>query len=199
MGIGLRGTRVTFALILVLSIITWRRWCSFSLFKYPRKIHVSRRTVIKTVVLWRRTSCEEGEDREIKGDGHDFLGCTRNHLHRLLRKRTNDNWRVLYVVITPVERRNQEKTSSFGKEKGPLPSRQCTGAHLCSFDGQNYGIKIQIITIFILFTGFGLKDCFLFLNSKKWLHGQRLTSNEVIAQTNAYFENLLKSIKIKIF
>ena len=53
-----------------------------------------------------------------------FFGCTRNHLHRLFGKKTNDNWSVLCVVIAPVKRRNQEKTSSFENEKDPLPSRQ---------------------------------------------------------------------------
>src|SRR5436189_4903783 len=46
-----------------------------------------------------------------------FLGCTRNHLHRLFGKGKNDNRRVLCVVIGPVERRNQGKTSSFETEK----------------------------------------------------------------------------------
>ncbi|GBO13825.1 hypothetical protein AVEN_246324-1 [Araneus ventricosus] len=59
-----------------------------------------------------------------------------------LGKRTSDKWRALCIIIAPVERRNQEKTPSFGKEKDYLPSRQCTGAHLCSFDGENYGIKV---------------------------------------------------------
>ena len=36
-------------------------------------------------------------------------------------------------------------------------------------------------------------DFFLFPNLKKWLSGQRFTSNEVIAQTDAYFEDLPKS------
>ena len=58
---------------------------------------------------------------------------------------------VLCVLITPVERRNQEKTSSFEKYKDPLPSRQCGGAQLRSFDGQNYGIKIRIITTSTVF------------------------------------------------
>ena len=64
------------------------------------------------------------------------------NLHRLLGKRRNDNWSVLCVVIVLVEQRNQEKTSSFEK-KDPLPSRQYTGAHLHSYDGQNNGIKIS--------------------------------------------------------
>ena len=39
-----------------------------------------------------------------------------------------------------------------------------------------------------------LSDFFLFPNSKKWNGGQRFTSNEeVIAQTDAYFEDLPKS------
>ena len=37
--------------------------------------------------------------------------------------------------------------TSFEKEKDPLSPRQYTGAHLRSFDGQNYEIKI---TTFIL-------------------------------------------------
>ena len=62
---------------------------------------------------------------------------------------------VLCIVIAPVKRRNQEKTSLF--EKDPLTSRQYTGAHLRNFDGRNYGIQIQIITTSILFTGFYLQ------------------------------------------
>ena len=94
---------------------------------------------------------EEGEDGEIgrESDGHGFLGCARNHLQPLLRKRAKDKWSILCVIIAPVERKNQKKTSSF--EKDSLPSRQCTDAHLRSFDGQNYGIKIRIITTFIVF------------------------------------------------
>ena len=84
-----------------------------------------------------------------------FFGCTRNNLHRFLGKKKEGNWSVLFVVIAPVEQRNQEKTSSFEKEKDPLPSIQCTGSHLRSFDGQNYGIKILIITTLTIFTGFG--------------------------------------------
>ena len=67
-------------------------------------------------------------------------------IHRLLGKRTNDNWSVLCLVIAQVERRNQEKTSSF--EKDPLPSKQF-------FEGQNYEIKIRIITKSTVFTRFG--------------------------------------------
>ena len=68
---------------------------------------------------------------------------------------TNDNWSILCIVIAPIERRNQEKTSSFEKEKDPFASRQCTGAHQRSFDSQNYGIQIQIIRTSTVFTGFG--------------------------------------------
>ena len=64
-------------------------------------------------------------------------------------------------------------------------------AHLRSVDNPNYGIKIRIITAS---TGFGPQWLFLFPNLKKWLGGQRFTSNEeVIAQTDAYFEDLPKS------
>ena len=35
-------------------------------------------------------------------------------------------------------------------------------------------------------------DSFLFPNLKKWLGGQRFTSNEVIAQTDSYFVDLPK-------
>ena len=82
------------------------------------------------------------------------LGCTRNRLHQLLGKRTNDNW-SLCSVIAPVERINQEKASSFRKEKDPLPSRQCTSAHLRSFVSRHFGIKIRIITTSTVFTGLG--------------------------------------------
>ena len=105
-------------------------------------LHSRDKGTVKTVGFWRGTGSKEGEDGEIgrQGDGHGFLGYTRNHLHRLLGRRTNDNCSVLCVVIAPVERRNQEKTSSFKKQKDPFPTRQCTGAHLRSFYGQNYRI-----------------------------------------------------------
>ena len=45
------------------------------------------------------------------------------------------------------------KMSSF--EKDHFPSKQCTGAHLRSFDGQKYGIKIQIMSTSTVFTRFG--------------------------------------------
>ena len=55
---------------------------------------------VETVEFWRRTGSKEGEDGEIgrQGDVHGFLGCTQNHLHRLLGKRKNYNWKVLCVV-----------------------------------------------------------------------------------------------------
>ena len=59
---------------------------------------------------------------------------------RVLGKRTNNNWSILCVVIAPVKRRNQEKTSSFGKENDFFSIKSCVDAHLHSFDGQNYEI-----------------------------------------------------------
>ena len=78
-------------------------------------LHSRDKGTIKIVGFWRQMGSEEGYDDKIgrQGDGHGFSGCTRNHLHRLLGKRTNDNLSVLCVIIAPVERRNQEKTSSF--------------------------------------------------------------------------------------
>ena len=58
-----------------------------------------------------RTSPEEDEDSEIvrQGDGNGFLRCERNHLHRLLGKRTNDRLRISCLIIGPAGQRNQEK------------------------------------------------------------------------------------------
>ena len=60
-------------------------------------LHSREKGTVKTVGFRRRSGSKEGEDGEIgrQGDGHGFLGCTRNNLHRLLGKRTNDNWSVL--------------------------------------------------------------------------------------------------------
>ena len=57
------------------------------------------------------------------------------------------------------------KTSSFEKEKDPLPSSQYTGALLCSFDDQNDGIKIRIITKSTVFTGFGPPVTFFYFQT----------------------------------
>ena len=117
-------------------------------------LHSRVKGTVKTVSFWRRTDSKESENGEIgrHGDGHGFLRCMQNHLYRLLEKRTKDNWSVLCIVIVPLERRNQEKTFSFEKEKDPFLSRQSTGTHLRSLGDQNYGIKIRIITTS---TGFG--------------------------------------------
>ena len=74
-------------------------------------LHLRDKGIVKTVGFWRRTGFKEGEDGEIgqQSDGYGFLGSMRDHLHRLLGKRINDNWSVLCVVIGPVERRNQKK------------------------------------------------------------------------------------------
>ena len=150
-----------------------RLWCYFGAFpsqswrvsasihncgwNMDTQLHSRDKGTVNTVDFWRQTGSEEGEDGEIgrQGDSHGFLECTRNHLHRLLGKKINDNWSLLCVVIAPVKRRNQEKTSLF--EKDPFPSRQYTGADLRSFDDQNYGIKIRIIITSIWITGFGPK------------------------------------------
>ena len=100
-------------------------WSTLRLFWHGRNmdtpLHSRDKWTVKTVVFLRRPSSKECEGGEIvwQGDGHGFLGCTRNRLHRLLGKRTNNNWSVLCVVIAPVKRINQEKTSSFTKD--PLP------------------------------------------------------------------------------
>ena len=82
-------------------------------------LHSRVKITFKSVGYWRRTGSEEGKNTVIgrQGDGHGFLGCTRNHLHRLFGKRTNDNWSVLCIIIAPVDQRNQEKTSSIEKLK----------------------------------------------------------------------------------
>ena len=145
-------------------------------------LHSRDKETVQTVCFWKWTGSEGSEYSEIgrQGDGHGFSRCTRNHLHLLLGKSTNDNWNVLCVAIAPVKRKIQEKTSSFDKEEDPLPSRQCTGVHLHSSDGQNYVIKIRIITTSTILTGFG----------PQWLPQ---SNEEVIAQTDAYFEDLPKS------
>ena len=114
----------------------------------------------------------EGKGGEIgrQGDGHGFLGCTWNHLHRLLGKKTTIS-EVYYASLSSEE--IKKKISWFEKEKDPLPSRQCTGAHLRSFDGQSYGSKIRIITTSTYSPDLAPSYFFSFPNLKKWLGGQR--------------------------
>ena len=46
-------------------------------------LHSRDKETVKTVAFLRRTGSEEVEDGEIgwQGDGHGFLGSTRNYLH----------------------------------------------------------------------------------------------------------------------
>ena len=101
----------------------WGLSCIHHMVLFLLSIKFHGTCAVKTMSSWRRMGFEKGEDGEIgwQGEGHGFLGCTRNHLHLLLRKKTNDNWSVSGVVIAPDEQRNQEKTSSFDKD--PLSSR----------------------------------------------------------------------------
>ena len=63
-----------------------------------------------------------------------------------------------------------------------------------SFDDQNYGIKIRIITTSTVFTGFGPQWHFFISKLEKMSRRTTVKSNkEVIAQADAYFEDLPKS------
>ena len=94
-------------------------------------LHSRDQGTVKTGGFWRRTGSEEGEDGEIgrQSDGHGFLGCTRNHLHRLLGKR-NDNCTIC-DVIAPVERRNKEKRPHL-KKKNILFHQDNARVHTCA-------------------------------------------------------------------
>ncbi|GBP74482.1 Mariner Mos1 transposase [Eumeta japonica] len=66
--------------------------------------------------------------------------------------------------------------------------------HLFSHDGQNPRIEIRTATPSSIFSRFSPCDYYLFPNLKKWLGGKRFESNEeVINETNAYFESLEKT------
>ena len=137
------------------------------------------------------TSSEEGEDR--KGDGHSFLGCTRYNSYRLPFVKTNDQWRLLRSLIRPFQQHFKEKTSPFVEEESAVPSRQCTGsrpAPMAKFNEFHY----ELLPHPTYSPDLAHCDYFLFSNLKKWFREKRLTTREqLIAETEAYFEGLDKS------
>ena len=70
----------------------------------------------------------------------------------------------------------KEKMSPFGEEESALPSRQCTGCHVPSTDGQIQRIPLQIASLSSIFDDLAPCDYFLFPNLKKWFGGKRFTT-----------------------
>ena len=145
------------------------------------------------------TSSEEGEDCEVsqKGDGYSFFGMQRGiiHIDYLPSKQTinGDYYAGLLDCFNNIFK---EKMSPFGEEESALPSRQCTGCHVPSTDGQIQRIPLQIASLSSIFARFSplRLNPFLFPNLKKWFAGKRFTTREqLIAETEAYFEGLDKS------
>lgn len=93
-----------------------------------------------------------------------------------------------YYLCLIIGSSNQRKLSPF--EKDPLSSRQCKGAHMCSFNAKNHEVEVPIGASFTIFTRYGSKCLFFFkLEKIAWW----TTSNEtfsfgyVITQTEEYF------------
>ena len=126
---------------------------------------------VKTVGFWRRADFEKVEDGEIgrQGDGHGFLGYTITGAY--------------YALLL-------HRLSEEIKKKRPHLKK----AHLRSFDGQNYGIKIRIITPYS--PDLIPSDFFLFPNMKKWFGGQRFTSNEILPKS--YLLDGLKKLEKRL-
>ena len=80
-------------------------------------LHSRDKEIVKKVDFWRLTGSEKGEDSEIgrQGDGHGFLSCPRNHLQRLLGKRTNDNERIMRRYCTGWGKKSGKKRPHLEK------------------------------------------------------------------------------------
>ena len=139
-------------------------------------LHIRDEGTVRTMDF---TTSEESKDREVgrKGDGYNFLGCTRYNSYRLPSVEANDQWRLLRSLIGPFQQHFKEKTSPFGEEESALPSRQCTGSHMpgaAKFNEFHY----ELLPHPAYLPDLAPCDYFLFPNLKKWFGGKRFIIRE---------------------
>ena len=105
----------------------------------------------------------------------------------------NDQWRLLRSLIGPFQQYFKEKTSPFDEEESALPSRQCS-SHVSSTNGQIQRILLRIVSPSSIFARFSLLRLFPVSKPEEWFEGKRfITREQLIAETEAYFEGLDKS------
>jgi len=105
-----------------------------------------------------------------------------------LKQTINDDY---YAAL--LDHFNILKKKRFGEEESVLPSRQCIDSH--DIDGQIQRIPLRIASPSSIFARFSRPcDYFLFPNLKKWFGRKRfITREQLIVETEAYFEGLDKS------
>ncbi|QQP53057.1 Erp60, partial [Caligus rogercresseyi] len=91
--------------------------------------------------------------------------------------------------------RNRTKKASFEEEEeGALSSRQCTLSQVIENYSKINRIGFRTATTSTIFSRSGPSDYWLFAELKKVLRGRKFRSdNDVIAETEEYFEGLEKS------
>ena len=88
----------------------------------------------------------------------------------------------------------EEKTNAFDQEKSSFPLRQCKGHTSLVSLAKFHELGYKLLPHPSYSPDLAPSDYFLLPNLKKWLGEKRFDSNdEIISQTNIYFEDLDKS------
>ena len=88
----------------------------------------------------------------------------------------------------------KEKTFPFGEEESILSSRKCTGLHVPGTDGQIQQIPLRIASPSSIFARFSPLRLFpVFKPEETWFGGKKFIREQLITETEAYFEGLDKS------
>ena len=102
---------------------------------------------------------------------------------------------VYYASLLHQLREEIEKKRPHLKEKKILFHQDNARVHTCAISTAKFiELKFELLQHPLYSPDLAASDFFLFPNLKTWLRGQRFTSNEeVVAQKDAYFEDLPKS------
>ena len=174
----------------------WRCSAAIWMFRYRRRnmdpTHSTRdQGTIKTVGFSGWTCTKEDQSVSVgqQGHGHSFWDARDViDIDYLVKGKT---MRILFRAFGQIRYWFEAETTAFGEEKSAVPSRLCTCVVTMA--------KIHKLGYELLpHPAYSPSDYLLFPNLKKWLSGKRFGSNEeVITETNAYFEGLEKTYYLK--
>ena len=113
-------------------------------------------------------------------------------VHRLFEKRKINHQRLLRCVIGSIERRNLKKTASFVLKKKSIFLQDKAPVHKSiKTIAKINTLRFELLSRLPYSPDLAPSDFYLFPNLKRWLQGQRYSSNEEVEwETNGYLGGL---------
>ena len=126
--------------------------------------------------------------------GFCFLGFQYHIVHRLFRKRKNNQERLLLCIIGPIERRNHKETALFVEEQKHFLQDNAPAHKSIKTMAKINKLRFELLPHPPYSPDLALSDFYLFPNLKRWLQEERFSSNEGVEwETYIYFGGLDKS------